>query len=66
MTSQTIIVKESVLDITPSSDTSRLFETVKSLYKSDHQAEYLDINAQIELLLQQLQTEIQHMTSTAE
>lgn len=62
MTSQTIISKpaatqQSVPTSSINSNDARLFETVKHVYKSDHQAEYLEIKAQIESLLQQLQTE---------
>lgn len=62
MTSPTIIAKpaatqQSVPISSINSNDARLFETVKHVYKSDHQAEYLEIKAQIESLLQQLQTE---------
>lgn len=64
MTSQTIISKpaaaqQSVPTLSTNSNDARLVETVKHVYKSDHQAEYLEIKAQIESLLQQIQTEMQ-------
>ncbi|WP_299408997.1 hypothetical protein [Acaryochloris sp. IP29b_bin.148] len=67
MTSQTIIAESSKGTPTPRTDAkqtvaptdARLFDKVRHHYHSDHQAEYLDINAQVELLLQQLQTEVQ-------
>lgn len=64
MTSQTIIsepaaTQHSVPAVSSNSKDARLFETVKQAYKSDHQAEYLAIKAQIESLLQQLQIETQ-------
>ncbi|WP_299484879.1 hypothetical protein [Acaryochloris sp. IP29b_bin.137] len=60
MTSQTILAEPATTQQsvpTRSMDNSdiRLFETVKHVYKSDHQAEYLEIKAQVESLLQQLQ-----------
>jgi hypothetical protein len=65
MTSQTIVAEvseltqtgQSVADVPVSHPESRLFEAVKQLYKSDHQAEYLELKAQVELLLQQLQAD---------
>ncbi|NJK30676.1 MAG: hypothetical protein HC851_06565 [Acaryochloris sp. RU_4_1] len=73
MASQTIVAEvskstqfqQSVADVPPGNPESRLFEAVKRLYKSDHQAEYLDINAEAELLLQQLQADIQKMSAIA-
>ena len=64
MTSQTIISEPAATQPSVSagainSNDARLFETVKHVYKSDHQAEYLEIKAQLESLLQQLQTETQ-------
>lgn len=68
MTSQTIIAepdttRQSVPMLSMNSSDARLFETVRHVYKSDHQAEYLDIKAQVESLLQQLQAETQALTS---
>lgn len=62
MTSQTTIVESTVTEQSVSkhpvkSDDARLFETVKHVYKLDHQAEYLEIKAQLEALLQQLQAD---------
>ena len=64
MTSQIIVAEstqpqQSGSDVSMPSPDSRIFAAVRHLYKSDHQAEYLDINAQIEVLQQQLQAEIQ-------
>lgn len=74
MTSQTIItessksafIQKTVPERSGDSAKSRLFETVKHLYTSDHQAEYLEINAQVELLLDQLQAETQKRALIAE
>ena len=62
MTSQTILTeptpaRQSVSDQPRQSPESRIANTVRTLYKSDHQAEYLDITAQVEVLLNQLQAE---------
>lgn len=54
---QPILNQQSVSDKAVDSLDARLFERVRHLYKSDHQAEYLDINAQVESLLHQLQAE---------
>lgn len=62
MTSQTILAtpettQQAVATRSVSSNEARLLDTIQHVYKSDHQAEYLDIKAQVELLLQQLQAE---------
>ena len=71
MTSQTIIAepattKQSVPSLPMNSNDARLFETIKHAYKSDHQVEYLAIKAQLESLLQQLQTEKQVLETNIE
>lgn len=71
MASPTIIAESAVTEQSVSQppmddNDSRLFETVKQVYKSDHQAEYLDIKAQVESLLQQLQANTQPLASSIE
>lgn len=63
MTSQTLISKPLDQEAAPSSgsskglaDEGRVLKSVKTLYCSNHQEEFLDISAQIESLLAELQT----------
>ena len=64
MTSQTVVSPSSEL-VTQSQPAfsqgavatdTRTFHAVKVLYRSNHQAEYLDLNAEVESLLAQVQT----------
>lgn len=63
---ESAVTEQSVSQIPMDDNDSRLFETVKQVYKSDHQAEYLDIKAQVESLLQQLQANTQPLASSIE
>lgn len=63
MTSQTLISKPLNQVSSPQSDSSqglaadsRVLKSVKTLYCSSHQEEFLDISAQLESLLEELQT----------
>jgi len=62
MTSQTILAKpdtteQAVPTRSMDSNEARLLDTIQHVYTSDHQAKYLDLKAQVESLLQQLQAE---------